>query len=50
MLDAGNFPMNLQHVARMLTLEGGARVILLKNGTRVPVSRAGAKALSSDLI
>ncbi len=30
--------------------KGGARVILLKNGTRVPVSRAGAKALSSDLI
>lgn len=41
---------NLQHVDRMLTLDGGARVILLKNGTRVPVSRAGAKALSSDLI
>ncbi len=41
---------NLQQVARMLTLDGGARVILLKNGTRVPVSRAGAKALSSDLI
>jgi DNA-binding LytR/AlgR family response regulator len=41
---------NLQHVDRMLTLEGGARVILLKNGTRVPVSRAGAKALTSDLI
>jgi DNA-binding LytR/AlgR family response regulator len=41
---------NLQHVDRLLTLEGGARVIQLKNGTRVPVSRAGAKALSSDLI
>jgi DNA-binding LytR/AlgR family response regulator len=41
---------NLQHVDRMLTLDGGARVILMKNGTRVPVSRAGAKALSSDLI
>ena len=41
---------NLQQVDRMLTLEGGTRVILLKNGTRVPVSRAGAKALSSDLI
>jgi DNA-binding LytR/AlgR family response regulator len=41
---------NLEHVERMLTLEGGARVILLKNGTRVPVSRAGAKALASELI
>jgi len=41
---------NLQQVARMLTLEGGARVILLKSGTRLPVSRAGAKALASDLI
>lgn len=41
---------NLEHMDRMLMLDGGARVILMKNGTRVPVSRAGAKALSSDLI
>jgi DNA-binding LytR/AlgR family response regulator len=41
---------NMQHVVRVLTLEGGAREIRLSNGTHVPVSRSGIKSLSSDLL
>ena len=41
---------NLSHVQRILTEEGGARQVQLSNGTRVPLGRAYAGELSRDAI
>jgi two-component system, LytTR family, response regulator LytT len=41
---------NMSHVARILTRDGGTRTIVLTNGTQVPVSRSYVKTLNADLI
>jgi DNA-binding LytR/AlgR family response regulator len=41
---------NMSHVARIVTQEGGARTIWLANGTQVPVGRSYVKTLGADLI